>query len=307
MKETIALAYTLITGASGGIGKELAYIFAQEEHDLILVARDESKLDDIAKEIEQELHVDVQTVSMDLSTMDAPSKLHETTLSKGWDVDILVNNAGFGRYTCFLDADIKRLNQMMALNMHTVADLMYYYGNDMREHGEGKILNIASIASITSGPYMAMYYATKAFVRSLGQAVNYENENYGVSVTTVCPGPVDTGFGKAAAMHGKNWLTMVKPSSPQKVARFAYTKLMQEKSVVYPGALAKAAAVLGHLAPGNISTAFAAWVNGGQPGHGESASCPSPACPFKKAMAALGKAENAAAKQIKSMIGQTQN
>lgn len=268
------MTYTLITGASSGIGRELAYLFAQDNHNLILVARDEQRLGEIKQHIETTYPVQVKAIALDLSTMDAAQRLYKHTNELGLTVDNLVNNAGFGRWTCFLDADIHRLNAMMALNMHTVAELMYYYGRDMRDRGNGKILNIASLAAVTPGPFMAMYYATKTFVRSLSQSVAYELKGSGVSVTTICPGPVNTNFGKNAAMHGKNFMTMTKPMNPQRLARFAFNKMMKGQTLAYPGALAKSGAFLSRFVPNTLSAHVAAFMNGGRPGVERPELCP---------------------------------
>lgn len=183
------MAYALITGASSGIGREMAALFAADRHDLIITARSQGKLDDVKRTLEHRYGVHVETVALDLSESDAPQQLHDYTVSQGFEVDHLVNNAGFADWTGFLDADWHRQHEMMQLNMAALAELTYRYGRDMREQGHGRILNISSVASMMAGPYMAMYFASKAFVRSLSEAVSYELRDTGVSVTCVCPGP----------------------------------------------------------------------------------------------------------------------
>ena len=195
------MAYALITGASSGIGREMAALFAADRHDLIITARSQGKLDDVKRTLEHRYGVHVETVALDLSESDAPQQLHDYTVSQGFEVDHLVNNAGFADWTGFLDADWHRQHEMMQLNMAALAELTYRYGRDMREQGHGRILNISSVASMMAGPYMAIYFASKAFVRSLSEAVSYELRDTGVSVTCVCPGPTSTGFAKAANMH----------------------------------------------------------------------------------------------------------
>ena len=183
------MAYALITGASSGIGRELAALFAADGHDLIITARRQSKLSEVKRTLERRYHVRVETVALDLSEPDAPRNLHDYTVSHGLTVDHLVNNAGFADWTGFLDADWHRQHEMMQLNMAALAELTYRYGRDMRGLGHGRILNISSVASMMAGPYMAMYFASKAFVRSLSEAVAYELRGTGVSVTCVSPRP----------------------------------------------------------------------------------------------------------------------
>lgn len=207
------MAYVLITGASSGIGREMAALFAADRHDLIITARSQGKLDDVKRTLEHRYGVHVETVALDLSESDAPQQLHDYTVSQGFEVDHLVNNAGFADWTGFLDADWHRQHEMMQLNMAALAELTYRYGRDMREQGHGRILNISSVASMMAGPYMAMYFASKAFVRSLSEAVSYELRDTGVSVTCVCPGPTSTGFAKAANMRGMNFFTLTKPAT----------------------------------------------------------------------------------------------
>ncbi len=166
----------------------MAALFAADRHDLIITARSQGKLDDVKRTLEHRYGVHVETVALDLSESDAPQQLHDYTVSQGFEVDHLVNNAGFADWTGFLDADWHRQHEMMQLNMAALAELTYRYGRDMREQGHGRILNISSVASMMAGPYMAMYFASKAFVRSLSEAVSYELRDTGVSVTCVCPG-----------------------------------------------------------------------------------------------------------------------
>lgn len=227
------MAYALITGASSGIGREMAALFAADRHDLIITARSQGKLDDVKRTLEHRYGVHVETVALDLSESDAPQQLHDYTVSQGFEVDHLVNNAGFADWTGFLDADWHRQHEMMQLNMAALAELTYRYGRDMREQGHGRILNISSVASMMAGPYMAMYFASKAFVRSLSEAVSYELRDTGVSVTCVCPGPTSTGFAKAANMRGLNFFTLTKPATAYQLATYAYRKMKQGRTLAY--------------------------------------------------------------------------
>lgn len=259
------MAYALITGASSGIGRELAALFAADGHDLIITARRQSKLSEVKRTLERRYHVRVETVALDLSEPDAPRNLHDYTVSHGLTVDHLVNNAGFADWTGFLDADWHRQHEMMQLNMAALAELTYRYGRDMRGLGHGRILNISSVASMMAGPYMAMYFASKAFVRSLSEAVAYELRGTGVSVTCVCPGPTSTGFAKAANMSGVNFFTLTKPATARQLAAYAYRMMMRGRTLAYHGYLTKAGAVAERLLPRTFTRRVAARMNGGNP------------------------------------------
>lgn len=149
--------------------------------------------------------------------------------------------------------------------MAALAELTYRYGRDMREQGHGRMLNISSVASMMAGPYMAMYFASKAFVRSLSEAVSYELRDTGVSVTCVCPGPTSTGFAKAANMRGMNFFTLTKPATAYQLATYAYRKMKQGRTLAYHGYLTKAGAAAERLLPRALTRRVAAIMNGGNP------------------------------------------
>ncbi|PAU69171.1 short-chain dehydrogenase [Bifidobacterium italicum] len=259
---------TLITGATGGIGRELALRCARHDADLIITGRDAGRLAVLKATLEHDLGARVVAVTIDLAHPDAAQRLHRFAHGRGIVVDTLVNDAGFGDWGAFLDMDEERMRAMMQVNMVTLAELMRLFGADMQARGHGRILNIASVAAVAPGPYMAMYYATKAFVRSLGEAVAYELRGSGVMVTTVCPGPVSTGFEHAAHMHGKNFYTLplFKPSTPEATAAFAYARMQAGSALAYQGALAKMASFGVRLAPRALAARVAAKLNGGDPG-----------------------------------------
>ena len=233
------MAYALITGASSGIGREMAALFSADRHDLIITARSQGKLDDVKRTLEHRYGVHVETVALDLSESDAPQQLHDYTVSQGFEVDHLVNNAGFADWTGFLDADWHRQHEMMQLNMAALAELTYRYGRDMREQGHGRILNITSVASMMAGPYMAIYFASK--------------------------GPTSTGFAKAANMRGMNFFTLTKPATAYQLATYAYRKMKQGRTLAYHGYLTKAGAAAERLLPHALTRRVAAIMNGGNP------------------------------------------
>lgn len=259
------MGYVLITGASGGIGRELATLFAADGHNLVITARSQERLDTVKDRLEQRFGIHVVAFAIDLSESDAPKKLHEFTTSQSLVVDHLVNNAGFADWTGYLDADWHRQQRMMRLNMETLAELTYRYGRDMHAAGNGRILNISSVTSMMAGPYMAMYFATKAFVRSLSEAVSHELRGTGVTVTCVCPGPTTTGFEKAANMHGRNFFTMTKPATARQLAVYAYRKMMRGSVLAYHGPLTKAGATAERTLPRALTRKIAAVMNGGNP------------------------------------------
>lgn len=262
------MATALITGATGGIGRELALLAARDGYDLILTARSERRLAAVAQAIARDCgdRVHITTIALDLAEPDAARRLHERTAAAGLAVDVLVNNAGFAEWTGFLDADWERQRAMMQVNMAALAELSYRYGRDMRARGHGRILNIASVAATMAGPYMAMYFATKAFVRSLGEALAYELRGTGVTVTTVCPGPTVTGFEQAAHMSGRNFFTMTRPASAASLARFAWRRTMRGSVLSYHGPTAKAGAFAERALPRALNRRIAAFMNGGNPG-----------------------------------------
>ena len=261
------MATALITGATGGIGRELAALFAHDGHDLILTARDESRLDRLAAQLRERFGVDVATVAVDLARPDAAARLHRYARTHGLTVDFLVNNAGFGDWSGYLETDWGKTSAMMQVNMVALAELTYRFGRDMRARGHGRILNVSSVASTMAGPWMATYFATKAFVRSLTEAVAHELRGTGVSVTCVCPGPTTTGFEQAAAMGGaaRNFFTMTRPASARSLARYAYGKMMRGSVLAYHGPTAKAGVFAEHVLPRWLTRRVAAFMNGGRP------------------------------------------
>lgn len=256
---------TLITGATGGIGRELAELFARDGHDLLLTGRDAARLDALAARLRERHGVRVETVTLDLAEEGTAGRLHAAAKERGLVVDHLVNNAGFGDWTGLLDADWSRQHAMMRVNMEAVAELSYRFGRDMREAGRGRILNIASVASMMAGPWMAMYFASKAFVRSLSEALAHELRGTGVTVTCVCPGPTSTGFEKASRMAGRNFFTMTRPADARALARFAYRAMLRGRTLAYHGPLTLLGAVGEHLLPRVAARSIAAFMNGGRP------------------------------------------
>lgn len=219
--------YALITGASSGIGEQLAHYFAQDGISLILAARGKEELERVKADIAKQANIDIRIYSIDLAKPGAAQVLYDWTLSQELPVRYLVNNAGFGDNKLVLDAQLERLEDMVSLNVQTLVALSKLYAKDMATRGDGNILNIASIAGFVPGPGMAVYYATKAFVISFSQALAVELQPKGVIVTTVCPAATQSNFAHAAnAEHSRVFKSRKLPSS-ESVAQFAYDAMQK--------------------------------------------------------------------------------
>ncbi len=226
----------LITGASSGIGLELARLFAQDKFDLVLVARSSDKLSDIAKQLGQKHGVAAHVIALDLAQANAPFELFERTESLGLRIDALVNNAGFGIYDKFLNTDLSRELEMIQLHVATTTVLTKLYAEGMEVRRWGMVLNVASTAAFQPGPWMAVYYATKAYMLSYSEAANEALRGTGVTVTCLCPGPTPTNFQVRAGNRKKGVLKFVKTSA-ESVARAGYRAMMAGKPLVIPGIL----------------------------------------------------------------------
>lgn len=231
----------LITGASGGIGLELAKLAAKDGHDLVLVARSADKLAGLAEELTAEHGVEVRQIIADLAQPGGVG----TVLGQLGDrpVDVLVNNAGIGGQGKFaVERDLADDLAMIQLNVAALVELTGHLLPPMVERGRGAILNLASTAGFTPGPLQAVYFASKAFVRSFSEALTEECRGTGVRVTALCPGPVDTGFAAAAGLEG----TLLMRNSPamvpvHDVAADGWAGLKKGRAVVIPGMFVKLA------------------------------------------------------------------
>ena len=230
----------LITGASNGIGKELAYLMAQDKVNLVLVARSIDKLQEIAAEIKSKFNIEVETIQSDLSDPQAAKKIFDLVTNKGIFVDVLVNNAGFGDLDKFSVAKLSKYENMLNLNILALTQLTALFSEKMKEQKTGHILNVASTAAFQPLPYFSVYAATKAYVLSFSEALHYELMNYGVNVSVLCPGPTDTGFAQAADIKSAAMFDEKKGGmSAQKVAQIAYKKLKKRKMTIVTGFLNK--------------------------------------------------------------------
>lgn len=216
----------LITGAGSGIGRDMAKYLASMGYDLILVGRDKPKLE----ELQNSLKVNSQIIIADLS--DATKVKEVYVMVKNEDIDILINNAGFGAFGPFYETDLNTEMDMINTNVVAVHLLTKLFLRDMKKKDSGYILNVASSAAFGPGPLMATYYATKAYVNNLTEAINEElrREKSNVFVCSLCPGPVDTNFNNVAGVTFS-----VKPLTSEEVAHYAIDSMFKKKVVIIPG------------------------------------------------------------------------
>ena len=224
----------LITGASSGIGYELAKVFAKNGHNLVLTARNENALNQLADEVKKEYHVSAKVIAEDLSKPTAPEKILEQIEQDHAEIDILVNNAGFGSYGLFHETSLTTSTDILQVNVVALTRLTKLILQEMIKKKSGKVLNVASTAAFHAGPLEAVYAASKAYVLSFSEALENELREFGISVTALCPGATETGFQKRAGMENcKVWSgpTM----NAKTVAEIGYQALMNKRSLTIPG------------------------------------------------------------------------
>jgi uncharacterized protein len=225
----------LITGASSGIGYELAKLFAKDNYNLVLVSRDEKKLEGLKKEFTKK-GVKVTVIRKDLSEKKAPEEIYSELKNKKIEVDILVNNAGFGGRGFFHERPLKEDEDMMQVNMIALTNMTKLFLAPMVKRRKGRILNIASVAAFLPGPLMAVYYASKSYVLSFSEALANEVKDKGIIVTVLCPGPTKTKFFERSNINESAYLRKSMMDA-DKVALIGYKGLMEGKTVVIPGFL----------------------------------------------------------------------
>lgn len=251
----------LITGSSSGIGKEFAKIFAKKGDNVILVARSEDKLKEIKNHLNKKYGSNVIYYVKDLTAENSVKELYDVVTSDGYQVDYLINNAGFGSNHAYIDTDYKIHEDMVKLNILSLMELCHCFGKDMCEQKSGKILNVASIAAFSAGPYMSVYYASKAFVLSFSEALAEEFSAHGVSVTCLCPGPTETNFGTVSDFGKSNAFRYLGVAKASDVAKIGYKAMMKEKSLALCGFKIKFMAFLTRITPRSINTKFSKLMN----------------------------------------------
>ena len=230
--------HVLITGATSGIGYELSKLFAKAGFNLVLVARNQMQLAEVAAELSSTYLVETTIIAKDLSTSSSSVEIYQELQQRDIHIDILVNNAGFSEYGEFSKSSLDRELQMMQVNMVSLTHLTKLLLPGMLQNKYGKILNLASIASFGPGPLNAVYCASKAYVLSFSEAIAEELKNTNVTVTALCPGPTDTRFAKRANIENVK-LFQGKIMQPQKVAEIGFHALMNGKRSVIAGCLNK--------------------------------------------------------------------
>jgi uncharacterized protein len=253
------MSTVLITGASGGIGYELAKLFARDRHNLVLVARSEKKLAQVAAEL-QPAGVTIKTVALDLAQPPAPKFLFDQLQSDGIAVDILINNAGFGTHGEFAQTAEEEILGQIALNISALTELTRLLLPLMINRRSGRIMNIASTAGFQPGPLMAVYYATKAYVISFTEAIANELRDSGVTVTCFCPGATRTGFAKRAGIEKSRLFKSMAAMSAEKVALDGYRAVMEGRGIAISGAHNWIVAQSTRLAPRKMVTAVSRWI-----------------------------------------------
>lgn len=254
------MSTVLITGASGGIGYELAKLFARDHHNLVLVARSADKLTQVANDLQNQ-GVSVRTVPLDLAQPLAPKFLFDQLQREQLSVDILINNAGFGAYGEFAQMPMHEILGQIDLNVRALTELTRLFLPPMLARRSGRIMNVASTAGFQSGPLMAVYYATKAYVISFSEAIANEVRNSGVTVTCFCPGATHTGFGKRAGNDQTRIFKQFGAMSADKVALDGYRAVMEGRTLAISGVHNWAVAQSTRFAPRKMVTAISRWVS----------------------------------------------
>jgi hypothetical protein len=254
------MSTVLITGASGGIGYELAKLFARDRHNLVLVARSSDKLARVATEL-QALGVIVKTVPLDLATPSAAKILFNQLQNENKAVDILINNAGFGALGEFATTSEESILGQIQLNITALTQLTRLFLPPMLARRSGRIMNVASTAGFQPGPLMAVYYATKAYVISFSEAIANEVRNSGVTVTCFCPGATETGFAKRAGNDHTRVFKQFGAMKADKVALDGYRAVMEGKTLAISGAQNWLVAESTRFAPRKLITAISRWVS----------------------------------------------
>jgi uncharacterized protein len=243
--------YALVTGATSGIGLEIALNFARDGINLILVARTENKLMEIKEKIETEYGIEVLILAKDLTREEAPDEIYEEVEKRGIRVDFLINNAGFGSFGRLKDTDYETEKDLVKLNVLSLLQMNKLFVPLMAARHYGYVMNVASLAAFMPGPVMANYYASKAYVLSLSEAMHEELKQDGIKVTALCPGPVRTNFQERAQLQktdtAKSFIMEAK-----KVADVGYLALWRGKAVVVPGTFEKIVPIIAKLLPRSL-------------------------------------------------------
>jgi len=242
----------LITGATSGIGYELAKLFAESNYNLVIVARSQDELDTTANALKQQYGISVTTIAKDLFKQDAAFELCDELTEQNVQIDILVNDAGQGYYGKFVETDIYRELDIINLNIASVVILTKHFLKQMVNRGDGKILNLSSIAGKVPGPYQSVYHGTKAFVQSFTEAIRAEAKDTSVTITALLPGATDTDFFNKADMQESKIVQEGKLDDPAKVAKDGFDALMSDDDKVVSGFKNKIQVAMSNVTPDAI-------------------------------------------------------
>lgn len=245
--------YALITGATSGIGYELAKLFAKDQYNLIIVARNSQELENTSQELKSQYGINVITLEKDLSIKEKPFEVYNEVRTLGIDIDVLVNNAAQGQYGEFINTDINRELEIIQLNICAYVVLTKCFLQDMVNRRQGKILNVASIASKLPGPWQSVYHGTKAFIHSFNEAVRAEIKDSGVTLTSLLPGATDTDFFNKADMESSKMVQENKLADPADVAKDGYEALMEGKDMIVSGLKNKFMVGMNNITPDSIA------------------------------------------------------
>ena len=248
--------FTLITGATGGLGKAFADEFGKHNQNLLLIGRNIDKLNSLKDELLKKYKIEILVYNCDLKDYDTPEKIKSFVDENNIFINVLINNAGFAEFGEFSKTDINKHLEMVDVNVRSVVYLTHIFMQDMIKNKEGKIMNLASIAAFCSGPYMSTYYASKSYVLLFSEALAKELKNTGVTVTALCPGTTATGFEKAANLDNSKLFKTLRVVTPDKVATFAFKKLYKNKEIAIFGITNRILIFLLRLVPRK----FARWV-----------------------------------------------
>ncbi len=241
--------YALVTGGTSGIGYELVKLLANDGYNIVIAARTESDLQRVAGEIRERYHVNVLTVAKDLFDRENAFALYNELVSKNIQIDVLINDAGHGAYGKFLDTDIRKELNIIDLNICSLVILTKLFLKDMVARGDGKIMNLSSIASKAPGPWQSVYHGTKAFVQSFTEAIRNEIQDSGVTITALLPGATDTDFFRKADMMESKLVQEDKLSPAEDVAKDGYKALMKGDDMIVSGLKNKVQVAMANVTP----------------------------------------------------------
>ncbi len=247
----------LITGASSGIGLELAKIHARNGDHLVITARREERLRELKQELEENFDTKVVVFPIDLAKPSSPEKIFEFTEKHKISIDYLVNNAGVGDYGFFRDSNWKRQQSIIDLNIKSLTHLTHLYLPSLLERKKAYIMNVASVAAFQPGPLMSVYYASKHYVLAFSEALDNELSDTGVSVTTLCPGPTFSEFQDHANMEKSKLFDRFPVATSKEVAEYGYKAMLKGKRVAVYGLMNKITASVVGIFPRNFVTAVA--------------------------------------------------